>query len=254
MHWRRRREREALGALALVLIVACGGQSKDGRGGVGSTAGVAGSAGSVDPGSCIYNGIRYVSGERFGSCQQCSCADGGVSCDLTDCMPTPVGGSSNGGSNNGGSNSGGSSSGGSSAGAGQGGSSSSVAGAGNACELASIGSLCVLGGPDGQLLAGAPLLVYLQPAGCYSSSCTKLVSHSCNYLGSGGTYWISGFICLAREGEVCTDDCGGAQPVTCAPGLTLEAGAYTVGLGGTSLSVSFTVPGPVPNGGLCVSM
>jgi len=107
---------------------------------------------------------------------------------------------------------------------------------------------------DGQdLVVGAPLVVSLRPAGCYSSSCTRLVSSSCNYLGSDYKYWISGFICLAREGEICTDDCGGAQPVKCTPGVTLQAGEYTVGLGGSALSVSFKVPSHVPDGALCLS-
>jgi hypothetical protein len=254
----------ALGALILVVFAACGGQSKGGRGIGGSDGGgVAGSAGGAQPGSCLYNGVRYESGESFGACEQCSCVDGGISCDPIDCTPAAggSGGARSGGAGTGGASTGGAGTGGASTGGtggastGDGGANSSVAGA-TACELATIGSLCVLGSPtpEGQeLIVGAPLVISLQPAGCYSSSCTKLVSSSCSYLGSGLSFWISGFVCLGKEGEACTSDCNGARAVSCTPGVTLEAGEYTVGLGGTSESVSFKVPSRVPDRALCVS-
>ena len=250
----------ALGALVLFMFAACGGQSNETRAAAGSGGGAAGSLG----GACVYNGVRYVAGERFGGCKECSCVNGGVSCDPLDCMPGVPGPASGSGglpagsaerSTGGGAPSSGGA--GNSAGAATAGANTGAAGAGNACQLATIGSLCVLGTPaaDGQdLVVGAPLTVSLQPAGCYSSSCTQLVSSSCNYLGSDGTFWISGFICLAREGDICTDDCGGAHAVSCAPGVTLEARQYTVGLGGTSKSVSFTVPSHVPDSALCLSI
>lgn len=242
---------KAFGVLFALVFAACGGQSKGDR----ARSGSAGAAPSED---CTYNRVRYANGERFGDCQQCACQDGAIACDPIDCMPAMIGESGSGGSSgarpgNGGSATGGA---GASAAGGAGAGGPGVAGAGNACELAAIGSLCVLGTPtsDGQdLSAGIPLVVSLQPAGCYSSSCTQLVSSSCNYLGTGGSYWISGFVCLGSEGDACTDDCAGAHAVSCTPGVTLEAGEYTIGLGGTSKSVSFKVPSHVAEGALCVS-
>ncbi|HKO53954.1 MAG TPA: hypothetical protein VJV79_39875 [Polyangiaceae bacterium] len=257
-------------ALVLLVFAGCGGRSKENRGpgGSGASGGGGGSdvtaaAGDIQRGSCVYNGIRYDSGEQLGQCQECTCTDGGITCDPMACLPAAAGsggasnsgsaGSSSAASGNAGRGVAGSGSG----GAGVAGSSGAgVAGGGNACRLATIGRLCVLGSPtsNGQdLMVGAPLTVSLQPAGCYSSSCTRLVSSSCNYLGGSGKYWISGFICLGSEGDACTDDCGGAPTVSCAPGVTLEAGEYTIGLGGSSESVSFKVPSHVPNDALCVT-
>jgi hypothetical protein len=224
--------------------------------------GVGGEGGAVQPATCTYNGVIYEKGERFGRCGECSCLDGGITCAAIDCAPATGGSFAGEGGNAGtGFAVGGSSASGAAgtAGArpGSGAAGAGFAGAGSACQLATIGSLCVLGTPTstGQdLSAGMPLMVSLQPAGCYSSSCTQLVSSSCNYLGSDGKYWISGFICLATSGGACTDDCGGAHAVSCEPGVTLEAGEYTVGLGGSSKSVSFKVPSHVPEGALCVSL
>lgn len=259
--WRGRGRRGMSFAFSLVMLVACGGQSSDRRG-VGGGAG-----GPGQPAACTYNGVVYESGQRFGRCGECSCLAGAITCAAIDCAPA-TGGSGGGaavGNAGTGVGQGGSSASGASAGAagtsgasaGSGAAGAGVAGDGGVCQLATIGSLCVLGTPasTGQdLIPGTPLVVSLQPAGCYSSSCTKLVSSSCNYLGSGGMYWISGFVCLKTEGDACTDDCGGARAVPCEPGVTLEAGEYTVGLGGSSKSVSFKVPSHVPDGGLCVSL
>ena len=50
-----------------------------------------------------------------------------------------------------------------------------------------------------------------------------------------------------------TDDCGGGGNPICEPGVTLSAGDYTVGIGGTSLTVKFTVPSHVSASELCAS-
>src|SRR6185295_6066593 len=93
------------------------------------------------------------------------------------------------------------------------------------------------------------MVLSMRPAGCFSSSCTKLVESSCNYLGSDGEFYITGFFCVTSEGDACTDDCAGAPESTCEPGLTLTAGDYTLspsGSAGAMLSkVKFTVPGVV---------
>jgi hypothetical protein len=127
----------------------------------------------------------------------------------------------------------------------------------SACNYAPIGAFCVVGTPSGDgedLVEGMPLTVSMRPAGCYWSSCTELVSSDCNYIGSDGVYGVSGFVCLARVGDICTDDCGGGGNPICEPGITLSAGDYTVGIGGTSLAVKFQVPSHVSGGALCASL
>jgi hypothetical protein len=131
-----------------------------------------------------------------------------------------------------------------------------VGGVSSQCEYADIGLLCVQGEPAGngevEVAVGMPLRVLLEPSGCYSSSCTKLVSSSCNYIGSDRRYWVTGFVCLATEGDACTDDCSGAPPVSCEPGITLEEGTYELGLSSSALSIQFVVPSRVRQADLCV--
>jgi hypothetical protein len=114
----------------------------------------------------------------------------------------------------------------------------------------------VIGNPissGDQLEVGMPLRLSLQPAGCHSSSCTKVDSSWCNYIGSAGAYWISGTLCLRQEGDACTDDCGGGS-VQCEAGVMLEAGVNTVSLAGTDLKVTFTVPSVATADQLCTSI
>jgi hypothetical protein len=123
-----------------------------------------------------------------------------------------------------------------------------AAGAGS-CELADIGSFCVV--PNRlelgtALVAGMQLGLELRPAGCYSSSCTQLVSSSCNYIGMNGEYTITPFVCLATEGDACTDDCGGGGTPLCYPNLVLQEGTYAISLAGTSQWVKFQVPSTNP--------
>jgi hypothetical protein len=82
-------------------------------------------------------------------------------------------------------------------------------------------------------------------SGCYSSSCTKLVSSDCNYISNGNEYMISTFLCLETEGDACTDDCGGVGDVLCDPGLTFsEPGTYTISIR-PDLVVKLQVPSVV---------
>ncbi|HWA72864.1 MAG TPA: hypothetical protein VG937_11035 [Polyangiaceae bacterium] len=267
------------------------GGSNDAQGGSSSAQGGT-SAGGSAPGGCNYNGVHYEPGQVFGACNECVCdGSSGVICKPVGCVPGTGGApNSTGGVTSSGGSPGcefegkqfpegsswpvdcntcyckgamavctkkacGSSTGGA---AGTGGSAGASTGGTDAqCKNAPIGSFCVLGTPsgDGQdLTAGTPLTVSMRPAGCYSSSCTKLVSSDCNYIGSDGTYWVSGFVCLKTEGGACTDDCGGGGNPVCKPGVTLSEGAYTIGIGGTTLAVKFIVPSHVPNGQLCASM
>jgi len=238
----------------------------DGSGGTaaGRRAGTAGEP-SGAPQACLDGDIRRPDGAAWKvDCNSCRCIDGEVLCTVLECAPAT--GGSPGGAGKSAAGAGGSSGvahggGQSGADAGVGGVVVGAAGAGGKpdeppqCSYAEIGAFCVRGTPQTDnrvtLSAGMPLTVSLQPAGCYSSSCTKLVSSDCNTIGSEFFYQVSGFICLATEGEVCTDDCGGAPAVSCEAGVTLEEGVYTVGVGGTSLSVTFTVPSVVDAAELC---
>jgi hypothetical protein len=103
-----------------------------------------------------------------------------------------------------------------------------------------------------QLVEGMPLRISLQPSGCHSSSCTTVVSSTCSYLQSADEIMVSPFVCLAREGDVCTDDCGGGAS-ECDVGATLGAGENKVSLAGTALEVTFTVPSVVDARELCSS-
>src|SRR5690348_5008129 len=103
MVWRQRSLRSAtLAAVtACALMAACGesDQKNDGRatGGTGATGATGGSTGgtsgdSSTPSACSYNGVRYESGEVFGECGECICAEGGVFCTDVAC-PHPAAGS-----------------------------------------------------------------------------------------------------------------------------------------------------------------
>jgi hypothetical protein len=268
------------GVFGVCLGVACGESSKTGTGAlVDAPPGVGGSA----PRSCTVDGVTYESGEKFGTCNECDCADGTPRCFLVLCPPGTgggggdvgqagadgdaaagaavigVGGAAGAGMARGGAGSGAAGSGaagsGGMGGAGRGGQ-SGIGGAAPQCEYADIGQLCVQGEPAGdgevEVAVGMPLRVLLEPSGCFSSSCTRLVSSSCNYIGSDRRYWVTGFVCLATEGDACTDDCGGAPPVSCEPGITLEEGTYELGLSGSAVSIQFTVPSRVRQADLCV--
>jgi hypothetical protein len=118
--------------------------------------------------------------------------------------------------------------------------------------------LCVLGTPASgggvDLTAGMMLEVSMQTSGCVSNYCRdEVVRFTCdNVIGSDKSYWISPDICLATDGEHCrTGDCGGVVSVACKPGITLEEGEYTIGIGGDPLSITFPVPGHFKAADLC---
>jgi hypothetical protein len=221
-----------------------------GTGATGGTSSSGGAAGSVAAGTggtgiitpilhCDFGGARYEDGETWqNDCNTCWCKQGTVGCTMVACLPGSGGASGSGGT----------------AGAGSGGTGTSgMAGEGGAgsCEFADIGSFCVVGTPDEvgivRLKAGMQLGLELRPAGCYSSSCTELVSSSCNYIGMNGEYSITPFVCLATEGDACTDDCGGGGTPLCYPNLVLQDGTYAINLSGTSLWVKFQVPSAIVN-------
>lgn len=210
--------------------------------GTGGISGSTGGASGTSPG-CEFERKHFDEGASWPvDCNTCYCKESSVVCTEKACSSGTGGsGASSGGAGRGGF-----------AGAGEAG----AGGASSSCSYAPIGSFCVVGNPSGGgqgLLEGMPLTVSMRPAGCYSSSCTQLVSADCNYIGSNGIYWVSGFVCLATEGNACTDDCGGGGNPVCQPGVTLTAGDYTVGIGGTSLTVKFSVPSHVAANALCAS-
>jgi len=172
-------------------------------GGSGS-GGVAGS-GVTSPPGCSYNGVHYADGEHWMvDCNGCQCMAGDVVCTVDRCG-TGAGGTSDSGGKG---SSAGSGMGGGAAGSPVGGA-AGTDGSANQCKPAPVGSFCVEGMPNDQgqaLVVGMPLTLTLTPSGCYSSSCTKLVSSSCNYIGSEGEFFISSFICLSSEGDACTGD------------------------------------------------
>jgi hypothetical protein len=212
------------------------GQWQGGNAGSGPpmSAGTAGSG--VTPGAgCDYDGVHYESGADWPvDCNRCFCEEGEVACTTRICSPASGGMGGVAGSGTAGST-----------------------GAGGAqptpedCAL-DVGSLCIEGTPtDGgdQLEVGMPLVLTLRPEGCFSSSCTQLVSFDCNTIGSEHDFYVTGFFCVTSEGDACTDDCGGAPEATCDLGTTLTEGEYTIGLSGRAgamlSSLRFTVPGVV---------
>lgn len=115
------------------------------------------------------------------------------------------------------------------------------------------GKLCVRGTPsiEGELLEeGKPLKIQVFPAGCFSSSCTKILDASCAAAGSGPISVEAAFCNEPTGDTVCTPDCSGAGFADCATAASLPAGTYEVSLG--ALSITATVPDTIPFGGICV--
>jgi hypothetical protein len=121
------------------------------------------------------------------------------------------------------------------------------------CSNVEIGQLCVRGtqGDTAELLtAGAPLSIQVTPRGCFSTSCSAAVVAECRVSGAG-PFVVYGEFCIASPGgaQGCTPDCSGGGHASCESDALLMPGQHTVSLG--DLSVTFTVPGSVPFGGLC---
>jgi hypothetical protein len=219
-----------------------GGSTTGGSGGTGGSVNRAGTSGSTGgsagttptPEDCLVDGEWVVSGTRWvEDCNTCWCENTKVECTLLECGGT--GGSGGAG------------------GSGAGRSGSAGEGGEPACEEATIGAFCVVGIPinsGDQILAGMPLQLRLFPSGCHSSSCTTVVSASCNYISDQNNIWVTPFVCLREEGDVCTDDCGGGA-TGCDAGVELKEGVTTVFIAGTNLSAKFTVPSIAMGDELC---
>ena len=125
------------------------------------------------------------------------------------------------------------------------------------CRSAPVGTLCVVTDDGGEeLRVGDPLKVTMRAEGCYSSSCTRLVSADCTATsGNGSTYFFVGSTCLATVGDACTDDCGGAPVVSCDVGVTLQEGEFSLVIGHFAIQppLRFKVPSHLPGGSLCIS-
>jgi hypothetical protein len=282
--WTRAPGGATLGVCAWLLFAACGGRSDGDDDGALGTSGTNGCVydgvhyevgeilGPCDNCSCSATGSVNCQGRPCEGRAGSSGSGGGAG--------NGSGGSGKGGSDGGSSDAGGS--GGARAGAGglgtgansgttgsnAGQSGGGVAGEGGAasdsgaggdggatmCELAEIARFCVEGIPidSGEaFMEGMPLRVSFQPAGCHSSSCTRVVESACNYLGMNGEFAISGFVCLESSGDdACTDDCGGGY-TQCEPGIELTAGDYEITLAPAIDGIRFSVPSVVTTGKLC---
>jgi hypothetical protein len=202
-----------------------------------------GGAGGAPASGCDYADVHYDDGESFeDDCNTCTCNFDQVLCTLLECAPATGGSGGEPGQTGG--RGGGPSQTGGRGGTGAGGDPQ----ASKDCEL-QTGEICVIGTPTSaghRLAAGMPLTLALRPDGCFSSSCTHLVESSCSFLGSERDFMISGFACVTRQGDACTNDCGGAPRYTCEAEATLEEGDYTIaaaGVAGTYLSkLEFSVP------------
>lgn len=126
----------------------------------------------------------------------------------------------------------------------------------SSCEPAEPGQLCLKrndGEPRASLEVGQKLSIEVQPKGCFSSSCTKVEVASCSLEEKGGNFVASAEFCMADtsvEGGGCTADCGLGMQADCQSEITLTKGKHTVTLG--ELSLSFEVPGVIPEDALCV--
>jgi hypothetical protein len=113
----------------------------------------------------------------------------------------------------------GASSGGSVTGGTSGSGSGGTSGTGGALTCADVpaGMLCVRGKPAGEnetIVVGDRLRIDVAPTGCYSSSCTEVVTETCSVARAGAEFTASAELCLALTAAPnvgCTDDCGPAK-------------------------------------------
>lgn len=128
------------------------------------------------------------------------------------------------------------------------------------CSSAALGSMCIVGtaiDSGDVLVAGAPLTLMFRPSGCYSSSCTKVLTSSCDVKPDGNDFYVAADLCLAQVSDPnvgCTDDCGGGGLLTCNSGYLLTEGTHTVHYAGgdVPLDLTFTVPSIVIGDTQCV--
>ena len=126
-------------------------------------------------------------------------------------------------------------------------------GATPACVNTASAKLCVRGKPvaDGELIeVGSPITVQVYPKGCFSSSCTSIVTATCTALPGNVTTFITGQFCLTdvSAGGACTPDCSGGGFAECEAG-TWAQGTWPFSLDGTIVQV--TAPSKLPFGGTC---
>ncbi|HWP07493.1 MAG TPA: hypothetical protein VNN72_17195 [Polyangiaceae bacterium] len=130
------------------------------------------------------------------------------------------------------------------------------------CSSAALGSMCIVGTPidSGDVLAaGAPLVLMFRPSGCYSSSCTKVLTSSCDVKPDGNDFYVAADMCLAQISDPnvgCTDDCGGGGQLTCNSEYVLTEGTHTVHYAGGELplDLTFTVPSIVIGDTQCATI
>lgn len=127
---------------------------------------------------------------------------------------------------------------------------------GAACKDTAVARLCVRGTPTGgsgeeSLTEGGAVKFQVYPAGCHSSSCTKVVEASCAVQkNENNEITLGGKFCLAPvPAPACTPDCSGGGFGSCDV-ASAAAGTYKAKLG--TLEVTFTVPSTIPAGGNCV--
>jgi len=232
-----------------------GGNAGSGAGGAsGLGGGEVGGGGPVSGGAsgCNFNGMHYESGTQWPlGCNTCFCEGNQVNCTLQFCPPASggSGGAVGGAATVAGGGTGAAGAGGKSGQAGSGGEP-------NQCRPNTGGQLCVVAADGGEdLVVGAPLMLTQRVSGCYSSSCTKLVSSGCSAIGMDGKYAVSNLTCLSTEddGGGCTADCGGAPTVPCDLGMTLTEGDYALSMAPyPKPDIRFHVPGHLPGGSLCI--
>jgi len=123
------------------------------------------------------------------------------------------------------------------------------------CTETKPGQLC-LKRDDGELRAtlevGEKLAIRVQPIGCFSSSCTEAQVATCSLEAKGNDFVANAEFCMAdttAPGGGCTADCSVGFAAECESELTLTKGEHTVSLGDVSLT--FTVPGVIPEDALC---
>jgi hypothetical protein len=104
--------------------------------------------------------------------------------------------------------------------------------------------LCVRGQPDPSgsehLSPDTPVRFELTPAGCWSSSCTRVHEASCALVAQEGPQlFLDGAFCLedisAQQGA-CDPDCGGGGTASCDVGV-LPDGGYSASLGALTVAL-----------------
>jgi len=277
-HGKSKRDHDVPGGTGATGNVADAGGSSGTAGEAGATGAAPMDAGGAPSVGCFAGGAHFDEGARWAvDCNTCHCIDAEVLCTVDVCgsggsagMTAGAGSAGTGGGGHGGTTAGEGGNAGSAAGsggnaglaAGNGGGGSAAGTAGSAgaapeCGPAEAGSFCIVGMPTEDarvsLDVGMPLTLSIVTSGCHGTNCTdEVVRAECtNTLGSPLDFAVSPDICLASLGDRCSSNCTGTATVSCEVGDTLAAGDYTVGIGGSTLEVHFSVPSVVFPDELC---